>query len=168
MKTKKTIFKISFCLLIATCLCSCVSLKPITQTKFEKVIEVPNVSKTDLYIKVNEWFVKNFISAKSVIQFQDKEEGKIIGKYVTRLPDIYAGINYSYESTQTISVDVRDNRIRLTITDPCVSQGTTTTYGISWGSCEKSASDKSQLAMSVKWENLAHSLEEYVNNSSSW
>ena len=171
MRTKKTIFKISFCLLIATCLCSCFSLKlaPITQTTFEKIIDAPNVSKNDLYISVNEWFVKQFTSAKSVIQFQDKEEGKIVGKYVSELTSCET-MSYYFESTQIISVDIRENKIRLSITNPCIAYGMKNAYGVRspLGACVNTATEESQLSMNRSWENLAHSLEEYVNNSSSW
>jgi hypothetical protein len=48
--------------------------------RFEKVIDVSNLSKSDIYIKANAWFVETFNSAESVIEFQDKEAGKIMGK----------------------------------------------------------------------------------------
>ena len=170
MKARKMLFKISFSLLIVTCLCSCVTLnlKPITQTKLERVIEVPNVSKNDLYIKVNEWFVKNFTSAESVIQFQDKEEGKIIGKYVAELTSCEA-THYYFKSTQIISVDIRGSRLRLNITDPCIASGMQNGYE-RWplGPCINTATEESQLAMSENWKRLARSLEKYVNSSNGW
>lgn len=49
---------------------------------FEKVIEISDKSKDQIYIKANGWFVETFNSAESVIEFQDKEAGKIMGKYV--------------------------------------------------------------------------------------
>jgi len=39
-------------------------------------------NKTELYIKANDWMIKKFNNALSVIQFSDKDEGVIIGKYL--------------------------------------------------------------------------------------
>jgi len=49
---------------------------------FEKIINVLNTPKDELYIKVNSWFVETFTSAESVIEFQDKEAGRVMGKYI--------------------------------------------------------------------------------------
>ncbi|WP_107822016.1 DUF4468 domain-containing protein [Mangrovibacterium marinum] len=57
------------------------SLQQVTVSKSEQVIEVPG-TKDELYVKANEWMVRSFNNAKSVIQFQDKEAGKIMGKYL--------------------------------------------------------------------------------------
>ena len=46
----------------------------------KKVIEVDG-TKNELYVKANSWMVENFKSAKSVIQFSDKESGTVMGKY---------------------------------------------------------------------------------------
>ena len=47
---------------------------------YTEVVELPNVSKADLYLRANTWFSRAFKSAKNVIDFQDKETGKIIAK----------------------------------------------------------------------------------------
>jgi hypothetical protein len=43
-------------------------------------IEDTTISKEQLYLIIIEWFNGNFKSSKHVIQFEDKEEGVIIGK----------------------------------------------------------------------------------------
>ena len=53
------------------------------QLTYSEIIELPNITQDELYIKANSWFVDNFNDAESVIQFQDKEAGKLMGKYVT-------------------------------------------------------------------------------------
>ena len=45
---------------------------------YTEVVELPNVSKADFYLRANTWFSRAFKSAKNVIDFQDKETGKII------------------------------------------------------------------------------------------
>ncbi len=49
---------------------------------FKRIIEVPNRTKNSLYVSANSWFVDIFDYAGSVIEFTDKEQGRIIGKYV--------------------------------------------------------------------------------------
>lgn len=50
------------------------------KVSFENTVKVDGASKSDLYLRANEWFAKTFSSANSVIQMQDKEAGIIIGK----------------------------------------------------------------------------------------
>ena len=87
---------------------------PADSLVMQKIIEVPNVSQEELYIRANVWFVKYFKYADSVIEFSDKENGKIIGKYVF---DYTVSLN-PYRSTQMVTVEVKDARLRVTIEDP--------------------------------------------------
>lgn len=47
---------------------------------FSEVIYLDSVSKATLYIKAREWFVKSFKSSKAVLELEDIEAGKLIGK----------------------------------------------------------------------------------------
>lgn len=51
-----------------------------TAIKFNDVVYVESASKLALYSKAREWFSKNFKSAKAVLDLEDKENGKLIGK----------------------------------------------------------------------------------------
>ena len=86
------------------------------KVSFENIVKVDSVSKSDLYIRASEWFAKKFNSANSVIQMQDKDAGKIIGK-----GNITAYGHYgSYESgiwKFTISFASKEGRFRYAITD---------------------------------------------------
>jgi hypothetical protein len=82
--------------------------------RYEKIISVPGLSRAEIYVKVNCWFVETFNYTESVIEFQDKEAGKIIGKYVSRY---HEGVHY-YTVIQTISIDIRDEKMRIVIHDP--------------------------------------------------
>jgi len=163
----KLLFKISFSLLTIVFLSSCaIKMYPINPQRFEKIIEVPNVSQIDLYIRANEWFIRNFTNAESVIQFQDREEGRIIGRYVSDLPA--TSLFVFNKSSQVISIDVRDNRVRLVITDPCVASGRLQNGLIVFGACTNRAIKRTQLALLESWESLAHSLEQFLNIVDSW
>ena len=102
-------------LLLTSCV---VTQLPTEQTTLEKVINVPGVAQNELYVRANTWFVKTFNSAESVIEFQDKEAGKIAGKY---------SLNYSlmlspFRSTQSITVDVKESKARIRIENPSINK----------------------------------------------
>ncbi|WP_233248578.1 DUF4468 domain-containing protein, partial [Desulfonatronum sp. SC1] len=50
--------------------------------RYERIIEVPNHTKSEIYVKANAWFVETFNSAENVIEFNDRESGRVMGKYV--------------------------------------------------------------------------------------
>jgi len=83
-------------------------------TVMQKVIEVPNVTKDELFVRANAWAVKQFVSAEAVIEYSDKESGTIMGKYTVD----YSRAQTSFRCRQTIAIEVRDGRIRITIDDP--------------------------------------------------
>lgn len=86
---------------------------------YSEVIQVDSVSKNELYSRAKIWFVKTYKSSKDVLQLDDKEDGKIIGKAVMKyVPSFLSGssatkgyINY------TISVFVKEGRYKYEITD---------------------------------------------------
>ena len=47
---------------------------------FSKIIKADSVSKTELFVVINDWFASNYNSANDVIQMSDKDAGIIIGK----------------------------------------------------------------------------------------
>lgn len=97
---------------------SCAPLKTISKTEFKKeeIIDVPNTSKNDLYVKANEWMVSNFGNADSVIEFSDKEEGTILGKYLLQGQVVSTG--YGTSDTRIfakIDIRVKDNSTKIMI-----------------------------------------------------
>ena len=47
---------------------------------YSEIVKVDSTSSPELYLRAKTWFVRNFNSANNVIQLDDKESGKIIGK----------------------------------------------------------------------------------------
>lgn len=88
-------------------------------TYTEVVILDSSTSKLELYSRVREWFAKTYNSAMNVIQMDDKENGKIIGKalmkvyFKTIFNSNYSGGNINY----TISIYVKDGKYKYEITD---------------------------------------------------
>lgn len=91
----------------------------VNSTPAVKVFEV-NKSKNDLYVSANNWMAETFNSAKSVIQFTDKEAGIVTGKY--RLRPGYSYSNYEMHEVEDgsiyaiIKIQVKDGAARITIT----------------------------------------------------
>jgi len=85
---------------------------------FEEVIDVANKTKDEIYTLGEEWIVDHFMSANSVIQMRDKENGILIGKgqhgevliKVLGYP-VMRNINF------TIKIYCKDNRAKLVFTD---------------------------------------------------
>ena len=103
-------------LIIAISFVGCAPLKMVTEIKYEGIIEMPDKSKTELFGMSNEWMVKQFTDARSVIQFSNLEIGTISGKY---LMYYYLPSQHSPEINfyAIITIYVRDNRTQITI-DP--------------------------------------------------
>ena len=106
--------KILILLVLTISISSCTVTSDLGTTPLftETIIKVPNSTKDQLFVKTNAWFVENFGNAESVIQYSDKEAGKIMGKYIGH--DYYLGV-YGYSTKQTISVDVRDEMVKIKI-----------------------------------------------------
>lgn len=89
---------------------------------YTEVVHVDStVTKEILYYNAREWFAKSFKSANDVIQMDDKDAGKIIGKgsfKVERLPFLVSDdIGNAGWINFTISVFVKPGRYKYEITD---------------------------------------------------
>lgn len=84
------------------------------QIAYAETIKVDSVlTKNQLYSRANEFFAKAFVSANNVIQYQDKDEGKIVGKGNLK---IRCDGNESLLKF-TISIFVKDGKYRYLIND---------------------------------------------------
>lgn len=76
----------------------------------ERIIEVQK-SKSEIFVASMDWIAKTFVSAKAVIEYQDKEAGKIVGHGV-------ALVNYAIlpvDTHFTLTIDVKDGKARISI-----------------------------------------------------
>jgi hypothetical protein len=105
---------ITFCAFITL---DCGGIKTITAPPepYEEIITCEG-TKAGLYVKANEWMVKTFNNAESVIEFQDKEEGRIIGKYLLKDNTVTTMYGQWGENIfAMINIYVRDNGVRISI-----------------------------------------------------
>ncbi|MEA5260640.1 DUF4468 domain-containing protein [Arcicella aquatica] len=77
----------------------------------EEVVEVKN-TKAKLYANAQTWIAKTFGDYKAVIQFEDKEQGRLIIKGLSDL-DLRSYPNFNY----TITIDVKESKYRYSIND---------------------------------------------------
>ncbi len=134
---------------------------------FKRVIEVPNRSKNSLFVSANSWFVDTFDYAGSVIEFTDKEEGRIIGKYVF---NTFQGVQ-NFIVRQTITVDVKDSKVRLTISNPYykwIGDDITGNEDNPSEVFEPLVTEDGLEIARREWEKLAYSLANYVRKDSDW
>ena len=152
-----TIFSFVF-FVISTCASQTETSVP--EKYFEKIIDVPNVSKNDIYIKANAWFAEYFNSAGSVIEFSDKDAGKIMGNFVFT----YTQSLEPWIVKQIISVDIKENRVRFRISDPYVKHNSNNPPMIYRKYRNyQSVSDKKTLErVEKKWEEIYLTFNKYL------
>ena len=133
------------------------------QRSIEKIISVPDTDKDDLYIKANSWAVDAFTSAKSVIQFQDKEAGKILGKYVFN----YNQGVYTHAVKQTLDISIKDSKVRVIISDPLFK--TVSSMGDPvYNDYRPLNTEKGIQKARAEWVALIGSLEDALKEDSDW
>lgn len=85
---------------------------------FTQIVDCPNQTKEQLYVKMNYWYTATFNDAHSVIKLNDKDAGVIIGcGYVNDIAGHIGGMNaYRVSIRPIIKTDIKDNKIRITYT----------------------------------------------------
>jgi hypothetical protein len=81
---------------------------------YQESIDMPGVSKAELHTRARSWLVNTYNSAKDAIQMDDKEAGRIMSKGsfdISLLMGLMRTVEY------TITIDVKDNKFRYTITN---------------------------------------------------
>lgn len=131
---------------------------------FEQIIEITGMPKNKIYIKTNSWFVETFNSAESVIEFSDKDAGKIMGKYVFNYSD---GV-YTYSVKQTVDISIKDDKVRVIIKNPFYKL--TSGMGETYHSAQytKLETQKGIDRARKEWSELITSLENYLMSDNEW
>lgn len=114
------------------------------QSAFEfSQIDTIAASKSDLFVRALSWMSKVFKSSKTVIQMQDKESGRIIGKAAIVWRYRFMGDGCVSLIHYTITIDVKDNKARIALSD-FHHQGCT--YAISGGRSQGYLDDGGSLS----------------------
>ena len=85
---------------------------------FSKVVASPGMNREQIYSHVKSWFIDAFKDSEAVIEFDDKELGKIVGRgsYLFKTMNIYR-IPFQVE------VLIKDSRSKITISDLMIEYG---------------------------------------------
>ena len=91
----------------------------VPSTTVEKVINVDNKSKYDIYIIANNWMVSAFnADSESRLSFNDKEAGEVSGKYTLKyFPET------GFRIFASINIKCKDNKAKISITPMEYSYG---------------------------------------------
>ncbi|EGQ8093351.1 DUF4468 domain-containing protein [Vibrio vulnificus] len=88
--------------------CQTTVYEPVEVTQ---VVNVPNHPKSEIYNKTRQWFSQYFVSGDSVVDYEDKETGTIIGNAIaSNGSDPFGLIKYDFE--YNIRIDTKDNKFR--------------------------------------------------------
>ena len=77
------IFLLAFLIGLSGCM---TPFKPIETTRME---QFPGLKKEQIFNKSRQWFSETFVSGKSVVDYEDKSAGTIIGKGIVQIEDIF-------------------------------------------------------------------------------
>lgn len=105
--------KILMVLFIGIILAGCSSMRKVdtADLQIQRVVVVPTLTKNELFDKSRMWYATAFKSANHVIQYENKENGTIMGNGVLNNPTRSFGqppLEFS------LSTEVKDNKARIT------------------------------------------------------
>ena len=81
---------------------------------YQEVVEVSEVDKSELYTRARSFYVKEYNNADAVIQMDDKDAGRIMGKGYF---EVIWWMNQPRKIYHTLTIDVKDGKYRFVITD---------------------------------------------------
>ncbi|ELR69203.1 hypothetical protein C900_05399 [Fulvivirga imtechensis AK7] len=77
---------------------------------YQEVVEAPG-SAHELYSKAREWFVNSYRDANAVLQLEDPDQSKLIGKGVINVVHTMEGRDVFH----TVTIEAKEGRYRYTI-----------------------------------------------------
>ena len=119
MKKKILILSMSVLGLMSGCVTTNASnIQSPVMSNYQKVVDVPNVSKNQIFESSHQWFAKSFQNSNSVIKYENKETGSLIGKGSMKLVcpaevydlDCHIPTNLDF----TVKVDSKNEKVRVT------------------------------------------------------
>lgn len=122
---KKLLAVASVGLLFTGCATMVPESAPENLTRYERVIDIPNTNKKEIFEGSKQWFAKSFKNSNSVIKYENLETGSIIGKgnmpYGCDMGEVACALLETDRSKRTleftVKVDAKDNRARVIFED---------------------------------------------------
>lgn len=140
--------------------------RPALPMEFTEVVEIPGQSQEQIYNKTRQWFSQYFVSGESVVDYEDKSTGTIIGNGSAKNgTDTFGLISYGFK--YNIRIDTKDNKFRAmtTITNHTNTDTTNGTYDVSYIDSER------YLSTETKVKDIVNNIESYLKeqqSSSNW
>lgn len=103
-------------LILAILLLNFLSVNGQSSFEFSQIDSIQG-SKGELFVRAMAWMANTFNSAKSVIQMQDKEAGKIVGKAVIPWEYRFMGDGCKCSIHYIITIDCKDNKVRIVLSN---------------------------------------------------
>ncbi len=91
------------------------NIKP--DAELQKIVEVPGFTKQQIHQQAKIWIAENFRSAKSVIEYDNPEDGVLIGNGRTAVPKMWyfsMGQGADDSTCFTMRIDSKDGKFRVT------------------------------------------------------
>lgn len=112
--------KLIFCM-ISLFLAGCAGLQPVADADrtFERVVEAPGYSKEQIFNGTKIWIAENFKSAKTVLEYENKDAGTLIGNGIISYPcsGLECIAKADWKVPFTMRVDIKDQKFRLTFSN---------------------------------------------------
>jgi hypothetical protein len=106
--------RVIWALLVSVVLSGCSGFHAMSpdEMQIQKVVEVPNTPKDVLFDKSRMWYAAAFRSATAVIQYENKENGTIMGNGVVSDLIMMTPCDMRF----SVATEVKDNKARITAT----------------------------------------------------
>jgi hypothetical protein len=89
--------------------------KPFVPTESSSVVDVSGISQKQLFERTRQWFSQYFVSGKSVVDYENREIGTIIGNGIAEIGSDPIGI-IKYRIHYNIKIETKDGKFRATTT----------------------------------------------------
>ena len=141
------------------------STEPYKPIELVNVVELNDIGQEKIFNQTRQWFSEYFVSGESVIDYEDKSVGTIIGNGIADVgSDTFGIINYGIK--YTLKVETKDGKLRVTtkINQFTNSDSTNGTYNVA------NVSEDRILAAEAEVNSMVKSLQEYIqkDNGASW
>jgi len=83
-----------------------------TPVEVVQVVQMGDLSTNDLYNRARQWFSEYFVSGESVVDYEDRDAGTIIGNGLGQIGTYAFGLGQEY-IRYNLRIDVREGRIRV-------------------------------------------------------
>lgn len=107
--------------LLAALITGCAGMEQVPESErtFSQVYEAPGASKEQIFTASKIWIAENFRSAKAVIEYENKEDGTLIGNGIVSYPCDGLGClgKSDWSLPFTMRMDMKDSKFKLTFSN---------------------------------------------------